>query len=279
LPTILNKLGYTTTFMHGGVRASMSFVAFSKKNGISRTFSLEEYEQERGKGDYDGSWGIWDHKFVDYAADKIIEMPKPLFTTIFSLSSHSPFKLPDDYSGEVVEGTMPIHKTIRYTDGVLRDFFAKLSREPFYDNTLFIITADHSSGGDSEKFRKVPHSFSIPIIFYKPNSTLKGEISEVAGHIDIMPTLVAALGYNEPYFGFGRDLFAQQDSTTTPFTINYFGGAFNIVTDSTTYLFNERDIISTIGAQRNDTTTQNRAKALIQQYYTHIKNMNFLPRK
>lgn len=278
LPTILNKLGYTTAFMHGGARESMSFVAFSKKNGVHQTYSLEEYEQERGTADHDGSWGIWDDKFVDYAADKIIEMPKPLFTTIFTLSSHSPFKLPKGYTGEVTEGTLPIHKTIRYTDGVLRDFFAKLSKEPFYENTLFIITADHSSGGDSEKFRKVPHSFSIPIIFYKPNSELKGENSKIAGHIDIMPTVVAALGYDEPYFGFGHDLFAT-DSINTPFTINYCNGAFNIVTDSTTYIFNEREIISTIGTQETDTTTLNRAKALIQQYYTHIKNLNFLPRK
>lgn len=195
------------------------------------------------------------------------------------LSSHSPFKLPKDYKGEVVEGTLPIHKTIHYTDGVLRDFFAKLSREPFYDNTLFIITADHSAGGDSEKFRKVPHSFSIPIILYKPNSNLKGEISEVAGHIDIMPTIVAALGYDRSYYGYGRDLFAEADSINTPFTINYFGGAFNIITDSTTYIFNEHQVINQIGAATNDTTALTRGKALIQQYYTHLKNMDFLPQK
>lgn len=86
LPTMLNEMGYTTTFMHGGVRESMGFVAFSKKNGVNHTYSLDEYEQERGGDDYDGHWGIWDDKFMDYAADKIIELPKPLFTTIVTLT-------------------------------------------------------------------------------------------------------------------------------------------------------------------------------------------------
>lgn len=280
LPSILKQMGYTTAFMHGAVKASMSFVAFAHTSGVDITYSQEEYEQERGTKDFDGTWGIWDDKFMSYAADKITEMKTPFFSTIFTLSSHSPFIVPDQFNDRFKGGTLPIHKTMEYTDATIRDFFNKLSKEPFYNNTLFIITADHSSTSDIEKFKKVPHSYSVPIIFYKPNSNIKGEFNQVSSHIDIMPTVLGMIGYNKPFFGFGTDL---QDSTKLNdlFTINYFGGAFNIVTDSATYLFNEKEIISIVSEKPTSKSIPphiyNKAKAFIQQYYQHIENRNYLP--
>lgn len=278
LPSMTKEMGYTTSFMHGAVRESMSFVAFSKKNGVDITYSQEEYEAERGKGDFDGTWGIWDHKFLDFAAEKLINMKKPFFSTIFTLSSHAPFKVPEGYEDRVVKGNLPIDATISYTDGVLRDFFEKLKKEPFFENTLFIITADHSSVGDIEKFKKVPYSFSIPIMFYKPNSPdFKGEYRDVAAHIDIMPTVLGMLGYEKPYFSFGRNLFSDEVKER-PFTLNY-SGAFNIVTDSAAYIFDEHKILSTTDKQQREIEPKifDRAKAFIQQYYTHISEMDYLP--
>ncbi len=281
LPAILRKRGYTTSFMHGAVKESMSFVAYAQASGVDITVSQEEYEQKYGTSDFDGTWGIWDHKFIDFAADNIIEMKEPFFATLFSLSSHSPFKLPAQFEGEFKDGTMPIHKPMQYTDYAIKQLFAKLSKEPSYNNTLFIITADHSSATDVDKYTKVPYSFSVPILFYKPNSNIKGVYDEVASHIDIMPTILGMMGYTEPFFAFGADLFdANRDEN---FTVNYFGGAFNIITSDTTYLYNEREVIATIptgDAQHNDHAKSTKAaKALVQQYYTHIKDRDYLPSK
>lgn len=280
LPSILKKMGYTTAFMHGAVRKSMSFVAFAHTSDVDITYSQEEYEQERGTADFDGTWGIWDDKFIDFTADKIIELQKPFFATLFTLSSHSPFALPDQFKDKFKGGTLPIHKTMEYTDAALKEFFNKLSKEPFYDNTLFILTADHSSASDIEKFQKVPYSYSVPIIFYKPNSNIKGTFPHVSSHIDIMPTLLGMIDYKKPYFGFGTDLFGST-SHAERFTINYFGGAFNIVTDSTTYQFNEKEIISIISEKPTQDSIPphiyNKAKAIIQQYYQHIESRNYIP--
>lgn len=275
LPMMVKEMGYTTSFMHGAVSESMGFVALSKLNGVDLTFSREEYEDERGEDDYDGTWGIWDDKFLDFSADKIIEMKKPLFTTIFTLSSHAPFIVPKEYENRVVEGVEPMDKTLSYSDMALRQFFEKLSKEPFFDNTLFVITADHSSKNIVPKFQDVPYSFSVPILFYKPNSNFRGRYSGVASHVDIMPTILGMMGYVRPFFGFGRDIFG--DDKDKRFTINYFGGAFNIITDSTTYLFNEKEVISTVGVQIQEDEVLERAKAAIQQYYHHIENRDYLP--
>ncbi|MEG1635641.1 MAG: LTA synthase family protein, partial [Rikenellaceae bacterium] len=280
LPAILKDMGYTTTFMHGAVRKSMSFVAFAHTSGVDITYSQEEYEAARGTNDFDGTWGIWDDKFLDFAADKIIELKKPFFATLFTLSSHAPFIVPDKFKGKFKGGTLPIHQTIEYTDYTLREFFKKLSKEPFYDNTLFILTADHSSANDIDKYKKVPYSYSIPIILYKPNSNIKGQFTHVASHIDLMPTLLGMMGYKKPFFGYGSDLFGSK-ANKDRFTLNYFGGAFNIVTDSTTYQFNEKEIISTISSKPIKEPIPphiyDQAKALIQQYYEHIERRDYIP--
>lgn len=285
LPQIMKDMGYNTAFMHGAVKESMSFVAFGKKCGVDIFVSQEEYEQAHGKGDFDGKWGIWDHKFFPFAAENLDVLPKPFFTTMFTLSSHHPFQLPKGLEGEFPEGSLPIHKMISYSDNALREFFAEISRYEWFGNTLFIITADHGSGADNEKYLRVPYSYAVPLLFYSPSGTLRGESSRVAGHVDLMPTLLGMIGYDKPYFAFGNDLF---DPDSKRFTMNYMG-AYNAISDSLVYMFDGRGFVGAYnyikdplqqhnfaGGLSGDDPFAGYAKAFIQQYYGHIKERDFL---
>ncbi|MCD7963805.1 MAG: sulfatase-like hydrolase/transferase [Rikenellaceae bacterium] len=286
LPEIMKTMGYTTAFLHGAVKESMSFVAFGNQAGVQKFVSREEYEKENGKNDFDGKWGIWDHKFFPFAAKNIDELQEPFFATMFSLSSHHPFRLPAEFEGRYPEGKMPIHKMIAYSDEALRNFFTQVSTYDWFDNTIFIITGDHGSGADNEKYLKTPYNFSIPILFYSPSMDLRGESYRAAGHMDIMPTLLALFGYEEPFFAFGKNLFSDR---TPDRTINYMG-SFNTITDSLLYIFNERDL-SAVYNYRTDPLQENNildefqepdsvliwTKAFIQQYYKHIKERNYMP--
>lgn len=286
LPACLDGMGYQTLFFHGAVRESMSFVAFGQRAGVRTFYSREDYERERGTGDFDGQWGIWDHKFLPFVAEKLNETPRPFFATLFTLSSHHPFRLPPGFEGRFPEGKLPIHRVISYSDGALREFFRTVSKAPWFRNTLFILAADHGSGADNDKYRSVPYNYGIPILFYYPGGELKGRHEGAAQHLDIMPTVLRMVGYDRPFFAFGRDVFNDPDAG---FAINYFGGAFNYITDSVRYVFNEKEVLGAYRYREDvsgkrplppgpaDSVRVERMKAFIQQYYKRLQERNFKP--
>ena len=286
LPECLKEMGYTTAFLHGAVRESMSFQAFGKMVGVERFWSQENYEEERGKSDFDGKWGIWDHAFFPFIADKVNTLPEPFFATMFSLSSHHPFQLPAGFDdGRYPEGPLPIQRMYGYSDEALRHMFGQMSANVWYDNTIFIITADHGAGSDNEKYRKVPYNFAVPILFYSPGGLIpQGSDERPAGHIDVMPSVLGLTGYDKPYFAFGQDLFADSLAGRT---INYMG-AFNTISDSLLYIFNDREFVEVFDYRDDPLQTHNRAaefpvdnedmrwtKAFIQQYYKHVKERKY----
>ncbi|MDR2936542.1 MAG: sulfatase-like hydrolase/transferase [Rikenellaceae bacterium] len=285
LPASLKELGYSTAFMHGAVRESMSFVAFGKSVGIEHFWSREEYEEENGHGDFDGLWGIWDHKFLPYAGTKLGTLSQPFFATLFTLSSHHPYKLPADFEGRYPEGAMEIHRMIGYSDDALRRLFAQLSRHDWYESTIFILTADHGSGADNEKYRQVPYDHAVPLIIYSPAGWLRGDDTRPAQHIDLMPTLLGLLGYDKPYFAFGKDLF---ESPAPGYSINYAGGVFNTISDDYLYRFDEHRLVGVFDYLEDPLGKHNLlerfggevpavrwTEAFIQQYYSHIRNRSF----
>ncbi|MBN2763403.1 MAG: sulfatase-like hydrolase/transferase, partial [Bacteroidales bacterium] len=140
MPYLLRKEGYHTSFFHGAPNGSMGYLAFANMIGIDHYCGMNEYDN---KQDFDGYWAIWDEEFFQYFAAKLNEIPQPFLSSFFSASSHHPFHLPERYTGKFPEGPHPINRCIGYTDMALKRFFETASKEPWFENTLFIITADH----------------------------------------------------------------------------------------------------------------------------------------
>jgi len=86
------------------------------------------------------------------------------------LSSHHPFKLPKGYEDKFKGGPLPIHKVIQYTDYSLRHFFETASSKPWFENTIFIITADHCNQSILPEYNSTVGRYAIPIIFYEPGT-------------------------------------------------------------------------------------------------------------
>ncbi len=285
LPKALAELGYTSAFLHGGSNRSMNFQSFGLQCGVSEFWFREDYEKEFGSKGFDNHWGIFDHIFLPYAADKIATLKEPFFATVFTLSSHHPYVIPDEFKGKFPKGTTDIDETIAYSDHALRIFFEQISQKPFYDNTLFVFVADHASGADNEIYNKVPRNYRIPLLFYMADGSFKGRCNKMAKHLDFMPTILGLLGYEKPVFSLGRDLF---DETTTPRGVIYSNGTFNLVSDSLVVMFDEKKIIGAYNYLNDPMLEKNIAdqlseqelnadyiKAYIQQYYRYIKQRNF----
>src|SRR5258708_15061865 len=218
---LLKDKGYYTAYFHGAPNGSMGFQAFANLCGFDDYYGKDEYDQD---GDFDGIWGIWDEKFMQFFARKMNTFRPPFYTTLFTVSSHHPYALPPKYETKFKGGPMTIHRTIEYTDYSLRRFFETARKIPWYKNTLFVFTADHASADiQYQEYNSAWGYFSIPIFFYKPGADWSSFKPEIVQQIDIMPTILGYLNYDKPYVAFGRDIFKED---TEPFAFNYLDNTY-----------------------------------------------------
>ncbi len=227
----LKDKGYYSAFFHGAENGSMGFQAYARTCGFDDYFGRTEYNADKrfgGDNDYDGMWAIWDEPFLQFFATKMSEFKQPFVSAVFTASSHHPYKVPEKYKDVYPEEGIVIHKCIRYTDNAIRQFFEKARREPWFENTLFVITSDHTNLSDHAYYQTDLGGFCSPIIFFDPSGTLKpGMRNAIAQHIDIMPTVLSYLGYDKPYVSFGCDLLTTADDDT--WAVNYQGGIYQYV--------------------------------------------------
>lgn len=276
LAGILAEEGYQTAFFHGAQNGSMGFEAFAKKTGFQRYFGRTEYEAARGTSDFDGTWAIWDEPFFQYYAEEMSKMKQPFMTALFSASSHHPFAIPDKYKQQFPEEHLPIQKCIRYTDMALGKFFATARKQPWFKNTIFVLTSDHTNQSDHAEYQSDLGGFCSPIIIYDPSHP-EGRIEEkVAQQIDILPTVLGMLGYQKPYFGFGIDVLNTPADKT--WAVNYLNGIYQYVRygyvlqfDGTNtkgiYKLDDRIMQhNLIGKVPQQSQMESELKAIIQQY-------------
>jgi hypothetical protein len=273
LPLLLKEKNYETAFFCGQPNSAMGFWAFCKLIGFNRQFGMTEYDNN---DDYDGIWGIWDEEFLQYTAKKMSALREPFLSALFTVSSHHPFAVPKRYENTFETGPLPIHRCIRYSDYALQRFFQTAAKQAWYNRTLFVLMADHINGVVHDEYKPTPETFAVPIIFYRPDGSLKNYAHAVAQQIDIMPTVLGLLGYDAPYLAFGFDL----SRDTERFAVNYTNGYYQLYTDkyvlvwdgqATTGLFQQHTTDNLKGRlpeiQEN---LEQKIKAFLQQYTTRM---------
>ena len=223
--TILKEKGYKTSIFHGGSNGTMGFDAFSKMAGIENYYGRNEYGNEK---DYDGNWGIFDEPFFQYFAHHLDKTREPFFSCFFSLSSHHPYTIPERHRLKFNDGKLKIHPSIMYGDYALRKFFETASAMNWYNNTLFIITADHTGSAEKTFYGNRVGMYQIPIVFFKPGSNLKGKNDKIIQQVDILPTVLDYMNYDKSFFSFGESAF---DTTANHFAINYINEVYQVFDD------------------------------------------------
>lgn len=272
LASLLGGEGYETSFFHGAPNGSMGFLAFSKLAGFQKYNGKTEFNND---AEFDGMWGIWDEPFMKYWGAQMGQMKKPFFTALFSVSSHHPFKVPAKYEGVFPEGKIPLHHCVGYTDNSLRLFFNSIKHQPWFKNTVFVITADHSITPVHSEYKTNVNAFAIPLIFYTPDGSLKGVDNRLAQQIDIMPTLLSYLGYQKPFVSFGTNLFDKKEDA---YVINYIGDAYQFMMGDMVIYFDGKKILQVYDYKKDPTLKNNllgkvditryesKMKAVLQQY-------------
>ncbi len=277
LASILNKKGYNTAFYHGGNNGTMGFDNFTKSIGYKHYYGRTEYANDK---DYDGLWGIFDDKFFKFFGDNLTNTPQPFFATIFSLSAHHPYTIPEHYKGKFPEGKIPIQKAMAYSDFALSQFFKYAKEQKWFSNTIFVITADHTSEIADSDFNNPAGKYAIPIIYYMPSDSLLGFIYSTTQQIDIMPSILDYLHYDKDFYSLGNSVFSNENN----FSISYNNGVYQIVDNDSLLQFNPDNntfnafglnqwkLLYTDSIKVKSFDIRNKVKAFIQKYNFDIVN-------
>lgn len=222
LPKILKDNGYNTSFFHGAFNGSQNFDQYADVAGFDRYYGKNEY---KGPESFDGKWGVFDEDFLQFFAKELTTFKQPFFTTLFTISSHAPFTIPEKYKGKFPKGSTEIHESIAYADYALKRFFESAEKKPWFNNTIFVITSDHtSSTGEEPKYKNNVGKFRIPIMFFVPgDETMIATNEKNFQQIDILPSLVDYLQLNTKLVSYGKSYKSNQD-----FVVNYLDNIYNL---------------------------------------------------
>lgn len=258
LAACLRDEGYITAFFHGAPNGSMGFQAYARSAGFEKYFGMDEYDEI---GDFDGTWAIWDEEFLQYYACTMSQMQQPFMTAVFTASSHHPFRIPERYNGTFPKGTLPIHQCIGYTDYALRKFFEYAKQQDWYENTLFVLTADHTNQVSLPEYATAKGLFEVPIAFYSPKwDQGKLQTQGAVSQTDIMPSVLAYLGYDKPFFAFGADILTKEKKH--PLAICYNHPVYQLLSDSLLMQFDGKEIRAVYNYHTDPTLQQNIANKI-----------------
>lgn len=229
--SLLNDVGYTTGFFHGARPSSMNIDRLGRLEGFTNIFTKDDFNDD---SKFDGSWGIWDNHFFQYTIKEINKFREPFSAFLFSMTSHPPYKVEKEFE-EKYPDEDPILRSVHYSDNALRNLFKEARKQPWFDNTIFVISADHIGRAFDKDFTSKVTKYQIPILFYSADSTLRGKYSDVFSQVDIVPTLLTYLNYPNDYNAFGFDAF---DGSDNRYSYTYSNGLYQILDGKYILFFN-----------------------------------------
>lgn len=247
--SILKQEGYTTAFFHGGTNGTMNFDSYSKLAGYDNYFGRNEYNND---DDFDGFWGIWDEPFLQYSVQKMNEFKEPFHSAIFTLSSHHPYQIPEKYKGKFPTSQLPNTESVAYADYALKLFFEKARKSSWYENSIFVLCADHTSLSDHPFYKNIVGQQAIPIVIYSPDESIKGEDARSIAQCDILPSVMNLLSYNKPFFAFGQSFLKKQNNNC----YYYVNGNHLMIADSMMLSFNKANLQSVFNFKRDSSVVK-----------------------
>lgn len=287
LVSTLKSEGYNTSFFHGAANGSMGFLGFANILGIDNYYGRTEFNDD---SEFDGFWGIWDEPFLQFMEKTLDKKKTPFFASVFTVSSHEPYIIPDKYKNRFHEGGVPIHKCAEYTDYALKRFFDEAKKKPWFSNTIFVLVADHCNQIYYDEYQKAINHYAVPIIIYQPNSKYVGVDDDLAQQIDIYPTILDMIGYQKPFRSWGRSLLDKKSSE--PFVINSTGTIYQFSKGDYICTFdgknalgfydkNDKDLKHNLIANRNAVMDEMElnCKAFIEDYYNRVVDQKLYYKK
>lgn len=234
---IFKSIGYSTSFFHGARNGSFNFNQFANSTGFDTYYGMDQYPD---KSDFDGYWGIWDHRFMKYFGEELDRTKQPFASVFFNISSHYPYSIPKEFQKEFKDEphVNQLPSTVRYVDFCLQQFFEKNKNKPWFNNTLFVFCADHTGEGNEPIYKTPIGIFRIPIIFYDPSNEKHVAIDKPVMQVDVLPSILDYLKVPVVHFSLGHSMFDNKSYPAYQYHENYY----QVCNDSMLYFFDENKI-------------------------------------
>lgn len=254
LGNIAQKNGYSTLAMQSSDRGSFRVDKLSALAGFKEYYGAEDIEQT---GDESGqpNYGAWDGNGFRFLSKKLKTIKEPFISFFFTASTHSPFyspgkqweKYPHDTSSE--NGFL---NTVNYVDAQINEFMEQSKKEPWFERTIFIFTADHTNHTKLSSAKEIKPSkvnlpnFHVPLIIYAPKILTPKKSDIIASHNDILPTIIDILGWKTPFTTIGNSL--SDESIKHRFAFVKMGSIVGIDDGKGSVFYNFNHLISKQGS-------------------------------
>lgn len=203
LPSLLNSMGYNTSFIYGGETHFDNMKTFFLGNGVKQVIGQEDYENPS----FVGSWGVSDEDLYNKADQVFSELHsknKPFFSIVFSSSNHDPFEFPDNKIELYDQEKNTRNNAVKYADYAIGEFFKKAKKQSYYKDTIFLVIADHDSRVTGKT--SVPYGhYHIPALILGADIKARND-KRMVSQIDMAPTLLSLAGISAEYPMIGQDL-------------------------------------------------------------------------
>ena len=211
--SIFKSMGYETGFIYGGDSEFDEMKKFAQSNSFDKIYDHKEDEylsQFQLDNKYGGNnpWGVFDEFLFNKCIDIMTQRnnSKPIMLTLLTTTNHAPWVVPEYFQSQINDldfnSNLPFSnskKTMRYVDFILGKFFNQAKQHPnWFENTIFIITADHGLNIYKDKINH-PRNGHIPFLIYNSGLIDYLEYDKMVSHIDILPTILDLIGHYDNY--------------------------------------------------------------------------------
>lgn len=206
LGELAQSQGYETFFLQSSDRGSFRFDSIAARTGFSTYEGAEDMPELHAAPKPPSSWGTWDHNTFQEANKLFASARKPFLGFIFTSTTHVPWIIPDarwrKYTGD--SDRDKFLNSLYYADWALGEFIAAAKKAGYYDNTIFVLTADHANEF-VEHAEDTPNLYHIPLLIVGPGIK-SGVDGRIGSQFDITPTIADLAGWSTGYAGLGRSL-------------------------------------------------------------------------
>jgi phosphoglycerol transferase MdoB-like AlkP superfamily enzyme len=211
-PVDMEREGYSTTFYYAG---DLNFAGF--RSYVTMTFQRVVTEK-----DFAGEaierrfkWGVHDEYLLERLHDDMTRDASPSLHVAFTMSSHEPFDVPGPVIVPGEERGDKFRNAIAYTDRCLGRFFRRCKESGAWDNTLFVLVADHGTRHVGNLDPGEPAAYTIPLVFTGGAMKVRDSLVTTLGsQTDLAATLLAQLGIDHSRYRYSKNLL---DPSALPF--------------------------------------------------------------
>ncbi len=232
LGTIAKKNGYETLFVQSSNRDSFKISGITAAAGFENFYGKEDIPLIGDYPDPEEATFGWDYDSLMFFKSRIDGLKEPFLAYTFTGTTHEPYADPGKrfhVQQHNAQGEAGYLNTMKYADWSLGQFISAAKKQPWFDNTIFIFTADHANYLQKGGFLK---SFHIPMLIYSPKYFKAKEDKTISSQLDIMPTIIELLGFNTEYTSVGESVFKKKSG----YAFTTLGGTAIAIINDRAYL-------------------------------------------